>query len=242
MPTIHPPPRGLEWLQGETPHKELARLRASGALRKLLPEVDALYGIPQTPEHHPEVDTGIHIELTLEAAALLSNDPAVRFAALVHDLGKALTPRDELPQHIDHERTGLKPVAAVCERFGVPADWRELALLVCEHHLSAHRAFEMAARSVVRLFDTTGLLGRPHLVESFLLAVEADKRGRAGRLSSAYPQAAYLKETFGVLARMAMPRNAEQVSREWQVAHMQRVAAVEPIRKKHLQAKASATN
>jgi tRNA nucleotidyltransferase (CCA-adding enzyme) len=242
MPIIHPPPRGLEWLQGETPHKELARLRASGALRKLLPEVDALYGIPQTPEHHPEVDTGIHIELTLEAAALLSNDPAVRFAALVHDLGKALTPRHELPQHIDHERTGLKPVATVCDRFDVPADWRELALLVCEHHLSVHRSFEMAARSVVRLFDSARLLDSPQLIEPFLLAVESDKRGRAGRLNAAYPQAAYLREAFAALARMPMPKSAAQVSREWQVAHMQRVATVEPIRKRHLHAKAAVLN
>ncbi|KWU19196.1 hypothetical protein AS149_13195 [Burkholderia cenocepacia] len=196
-----------------------------------------MYGIPQTPEHHPEVDTGSHIELTLEAAALLSNDPAVRFAALVHDLGKALTPRNELPQHIDHEKAGLKPVGEVCERFKVPADWRELALLVCEHHLSVHRAFEMAARSVIRLFDNAGLVERPMLVEPFLLAVEADKRGRAGRLNAAYPQGAYLREAFAVLAGMPMPRNAEQVSREWQVAHMQRVSAVEPIRRKHLLAK-----
>jgi len=170
----------------------------------------------------------------VEAAALLSVDPRVRFAALVHDLGKALTPRDELPQHIDHETRGLEPVAVVCRRFDVPTDWQELALLVCEHHLSVHRAFEMAARSAVRLFDTTRLLERPNLIEPFLLAVESDKRGRAGRLSSRYPQAAYLREVFAVLLQMPMPRNAEQASREWQVAPQQRVARVEQVRKRHL--------
>ena len=237
MTILHPAPRGLEWLEGEAPHKELARLHKSGTLRMLLPEVDALYGIPQSAEHHPEIDTGIHIELTVEAATLLSADTRVRFAALVHDLGKALTPRDELPQHIDHETRGLEPVAIVCRRFEVPADWRELALLVCEHHLSVHRAFEMAARSAVRLFDSTGLFEQPHLVEPFLLAVEADKRGRAGRLHSRYPQAAYLREAFAALLQMPMPRNAEQASREWQVAHQQRVGRVEQVRKKHLQLK-----
>ncbi|VTU42603.1 MULTISPECIES: HD domain-containing protein [unclassified Variovorax] len=198
-------PAELAWLTAPAPHEELARLRASGELRRFLPEVDALYGIPQSPEHHPEIDTGRHIELTLEAAAMLSSDPKVRYAALVHDLGKALTPQGELPQHINHEHAGLAPVAEVSDRLGVPNDWKTLALLVCEHHLNVHRAFEMNPRGVIRLFERLPLVAQPELLEPFLIAVEADKRGRAGQLHRDYRQGIFLREAFRFLLENPIP-------------------------------------
>lgn len=224
-------PQALDWLAAAAPHLHLAQLRRSGKLIELLPEVDALYGVPQSAEYHPEIDTGVHIELTLEAASLLTDSPAVRFAALVHDLGKALTPPDRWPKHVDHESQGLVPVAAVCDRFSVPEDWRKLALMVCEYHLHAHRAFEMNPKSVVRLFRTTGLEDQPQLLEPFLLAVEADKRGRAGRLYSSYPQGRYLADAFGIVRSTPMP--ADVTTPQGQDVHNMRLHLIRQVRTRH---------
>lgn len=185
-----------DWMGSESPLR-LLRVRVdNGWLREHLPEVHVLYGIPQSPQWHPEIDTGVHVELALQQATLLTTDPAVRFAVLVHDLGKGLTPAAELPQHIDHETAGLPLVDRVCDRFEVSASWRALARLVCEYHLHVHRAMDLSNRGVARFFREAGLYARPDLLEPLLLSCVADKRGRAGMESAPYPQMAFLREAF----------------------------------------------
>ncbi|WP_049623665.1 multifunctional CCA addition/repair protein [Frateuria defendens] len=176
------------------PSAFLRVLRESGALAVLFPEVDALYGVPQRAEHHPEIDTGRHIELVLDMAARIApGDDRVGFSALTHDLGKALTPADELPRHIGHEGRGVKPLRALAARLKVPTEHAALAEAVCRGHLNAHRAFELRPATVLKLLASLDALRRPERLEVFLAACEADARGRTGHEDAPYPQAAYLR-------------------------------------------------
>ncbi|MGH8159128.1 MAG: multifunctional CCA addition/repair protein [Rhodanobacter sp.] len=176
------------------PSAFLQVLRACGALAVLFPEVDALYGVPQRAEFHPEIDTGVHVEMVLDATARLApGDDLVGFCALVHDLGKALTPVDELPRHVGHEHRGVAPLHALAARLKVPTEHAALAELVCREHLNAHRAFELKPATVLKLLGSLDALRRPARLEAFLAACEADKRGRLGHEHDDYPQAAYLR-------------------------------------------------
>lgn len=176
------------------PSAFLQTLRACGALAVLLPEVDALYGLPQPPEHHPEVDVGIHVEMVVDMAARLApGDDLAGFCALVHDLGKALTPRAELPRHRMHEQRGVAPLEALAARLRIPAEYRALGLATCRQHLNAHRACELKPATVLKLLESLDALRRPQRLDTFLIACEADKRGRKGHADSAYPQADYLR-------------------------------------------------
>lgn len=189
-----------DWMGSESPLR-LLRVRVdNGWLREHLPELHVLYGIPQSPQWHPEIDTGVHTELALQQATLLTTDPVVRFAVLLHDLGKGLTRKNELPQHKGHEAAGLPLIDRVCDRFEVSAPWRELAKLVCEYHLHVHRAMDLSNRGVVRFFREAGLYARPELLEPLLLACIADKRGRTGSENAAYPQAEFLRQAFRATA------------------------------------------
>ena len=163
-----------------TPARFFEVLRECGALARIFPEIDQLFGVPQPPEHHPEIDTGVHVMLVLQQAVRLSQDPRVRFAALVHDLGKGITPKHELPQHIEHEARGVPLVEQMCERLRVPRDYRDLAVLVTQYHLYFHRARELRAGTILKLFQQLDLFRRPERLELFLLACEADSRGRPG--------------------------------------------------------------
>ncbi|MEO7066172.1 MAG: multifunctional CCA addition/repair protein [Rhodanobacter sp.] len=179
-------------------------LREAGALRVLFPEVDALYEVPQRAEFHPEIDTGIHVQMVLDAAAKIApGDDLVGFCALTHDLGKALTPADELPRHISHEQRGIAPVRALCERLKVPTEHAALAEVVCREHLNAHRAFELKPATVLKLLSALDALRRPTRLDTFLAACTADKRGRLGHESDDYPQAAYLREACAVAAAVS---------------------------------------
>jgi tRNA nucleotidyltransferase (CCA-adding enzyme) len=176
------------------PSAFLRCLRACGALAVVFPEVDALYGVPQRAEFHPEVDTGAHVELVLDAAARIApGDDLVGWCALTHDLGKALTPADALPRHIGHEHRGLEPLRALSARLKVPAEHAALAALVCEFHLHAHRALELRPQTVLELLERLDSLRRPERLERFLAACSADKRGRLGHADDAYPEADYLR-------------------------------------------------
>jgi tRNA nucleotidyltransferase (CCA-adding enzyme) len=176
------------------PSAYLRSLRACGALGVLFPEVDALYGVPQRAEFHPEVDTGVHVEMVLDLAARLApGDDLVGWCALTHDLGKALTPTDELPRHVGHEHAGVAPLRALAARLRVPVEHAALAELVCRLHLDAHRALELRPATVLGLLEKTDALRRPERLERFLVVCEADKRGRLGSSEAAYPQAAYLR-------------------------------------------------
>ncbi|HEY7776531.1 MAG TPA: multifunctional CCA addition/repair protein, partial [Kineobactrum sp.] len=175
-------------------------LRGCGALETLLPEVEALFGVPQSASHHPEIDTGIHTLMVLQQAAKLSPAPDVRFAALLHDLGKGRTPESAWPRHIGHEHRGVPLVREVCKRLRTPNQYRDLALHVCEYHLLAHRALELRGKTLLKLLNATGALRQPERFNAFLLACEADARGRAGQEQQGYPQALYLHRAM-TLAR-----------------------------------------
>ena len=171
-------------------------LRDCGALEALLPEVEALFGVPQTERYHPEIDTGIHTLMALQQAARLTPASDVRFALLVHDLGKGTTPRDEWPRHIAHEQRGLQLVERVCQRLKAPGQYRELALKVCQYHTHCHRALELRGKTLLGLLQATDALRRPERFEAFLLACEADARGRRGLEQCDYPQADYLRRAL----------------------------------------------
>ena len=175
-------------------------LRLTGALARILPELDALWGVPQVAEYHPEIDAGIHTLLVLDQAASMNAPLTVRFAALVHALGKALTPEAEWPKHHGHEQRGLAPIEAVCERLKIPREARELALLVGRHHLVCHRAAELRPSTVLELLERCDAFRRPQRFEQFLMACEADKRGRAGRADQPYPPADLLRRANAAAA------------------------------------------
>jgi len=164
-------------------------LRSCGALKQVFPEIEALYGVPQPERHHPEIDTGIHTMMVLEQAALLTDDAATRFAALVHDLGKALTPPAEWPGHGGHEERGVQLINQLCDRFRAPNRFRELAIIVARHHLDCHRIAEMRPGTILNKLEATDGFRRPERFEQFLLACEADARGRTGYENRDYPQA-----------------------------------------------------
>ena len=171
-------------------------LRQCGALKVLFPEIDALYGIPQRPEYHPEIDCGIHTMMSLQQACRQNYSLDVRFAVLVHDLGKALTPVEELPRHIMHEERGIKPVNELCDRLKVPTYTRQLALAVCKEHLKCHQAFNLKPGTLWRLLQRLDVLRRPERVEAFVQACECDSRGRLGLEDRAYPQAQYVLDAM----------------------------------------------
>ena len=174
------------------PSRMFEVLRSCGALARLLPEVDRLWGVPQRADYHPEVDTGVHLMMVLDMAARLGTSLAVRFACLGHDLGKGTTPTDVLPRHIGHEQRSVALVRAVCERLRVPVDCRELAEVVAREHGNVHRSAEFGAAALVRLLDRCDAWRRPERFAEMLLACECDARGRLGLEESAYPQRARL--------------------------------------------------
>lgn len=174
-------------------------LHECGALARIFPELARLFGVPQPPEHHPEIDTGLHILLCLQQAAQRTTDPATRFAVLVHDLGKGTTPEAEWPRHLEHEKRGVPLVKALCARYKVPVGFRELALLVTEHHLRCHQALNLRPGKLLKLLLTVDALRRPERFERFLLACECDARGRTGLEQREYPQRPYLQDAAQAL-------------------------------------------
>ncbi|MET0814108.1 MAG: multifunctional CCA addition/repair protein [Pseudoxanthomonas sp.] len=176
-------------LRSRTPSAFLRTLRECGALAEVLPEIDALYGVPQRAEFHPEVDTGVHQEMVSDMAAKLApGEDVIGFAALTHDLGKALTPADVLPKHIGHEQTGVAPLKALCERLKVPAAHRELAIMACREHLNVHRLAELRDATVHELLARCDAFRKPERIAQLALVCEADKRGRLGSEDADYPQ------------------------------------------------------
>ncbi|MEK7666066.1 MAG: multifunctional CCA addition/repair protein [Pseudomonadota bacterium] len=173
-------------------------LRECGALQRLLPELDALFGVPQSPEHHPEIDTGVHTLKVLAQAARLSPDARVRFAALMHDLGKGTTPPEEWPKHLGHEERSVDLVRAVCQRLRTPNEYRDLALLVARYHLHCYRAAELRDATLLETLEALDAFRRPERVEAFLLACEADFRGRTGYEERPFPQADIFRRAFAV--------------------------------------------
>ena len=181
-------------LRSAAPSAFLRTLRDADALAAVLPEVDALYGVPQRAEFHPEIDAGTHIELACDIAARLApGDDLVGFAVLVHDLGKALTPAGELPRHVMHEQRGIAPVLALGERLRVPGEHRELAVIACREHLNVHRIDALKPATVHDLIARCDGFRKPARIDQLATVCEADARGRAGLADSAYPQAQTLR-------------------------------------------------
>ncbi len=168
-------------------------LRECGALQKLFPELDALFGVPQTAKYHPEIDAGVHVLMALTQAARMQAPVEVRFAVLCHDFGKGITPAKVLPHHYGHEASGVPLVEQLCARLRVPNDYRELALAVTRLHLRVHQAAELRPDTLVELLERTRAFQQPERFEHFLLACEADARGRLGLEERDYPQSDYLR-------------------------------------------------
>lgn len=183
-------------LSGDNPQVFFNVLRECGALKIVFPEIDALFGIPQPAKWHPEIDCGVHAMMVLEQASRLSDSPEIRFAALVHDLGKAMTPKAHLPKHPGHEKRSVRLVTALSSRLPVPASYRELGVLAAEFHAHCHRAFELRPTTILRVLQRLDAFRRPDRFEKFLLACEADARGRTGFENNPYPQAQYLRAAF----------------------------------------------
>ncbi len=187
----------LERALGEdTPSRFFTVLRGCGALARLFPEIDALFGVPQPQKHHPEVDTGVHAMLVLDAAARLSTDTRVRFAALMHDLGKGDTPPEDWPRHLGHEERGAELVRAFCQRLRAPNEYRDLAVIAARFHGHCHRIGELRAATVVDMLEAMDAFRKPQRVEQFILACEADFRGRTGHEDRPYPQGEQLRRAF----------------------------------------------
>ncbi|MEM8498737.1 MAG: multifunctional CCA addition/repair protein [Pseudomonadota bacterium] len=179
-------------LISDRPDVFIETLREAGALKTVLPELDALFGVPQTEQYHPEVDTGVHMLMVMQQAALLGLSPAARYACLLHDLGKGITPKEEWPRHIAHERRSARLADKVSKRLKVPADYARLATVVGEWHLHCHRALELNAKSLLSLFQRLDCFRRPEWLTEFVMACKADARGRKGFEQRDYPQASYL--------------------------------------------------
>lgn len=179
-----------------SPRIYIETLRNCGALKVLLPEVDCLFGVPQRADYHPEVDTGLHILLSLDQVVALSDDPAARFAVLMHDLGKGITPKDILPRHIGHEERGVPLVKAVCKRLKVPNRYRDLAVVVTRYHLMCHKAPYLRPATTLKLLKGLDAFRRPEKLEQFLICCESDARGRTGFENTPYESGQWLAETF----------------------------------------------
>ncbi|MDO9459626.1 MAG: HD domain-containing protein, partial [Alphaproteobacteria bacterium] len=183
-------------LMAARPSRMFELLRECGALARLLPELDRLWGVPQPPEHHPEIDTGLHQMLVLDQAAAFDAPLPVRYACLVHDLGKGSTPRDQWPRHLGHEGRSERLAAKLSERLRVPSDCRELGAVMAREHGNVHRSASLGAAALLRLLQRCDALRRPARFEQLLQACECDARGRGGREQTPYPQRARLQQVL----------------------------------------------
>lgn len=183
-------------LSERSPTVFITTLRDCGALERIIPELDCLFGVPQPEEHHPEIDTGIHTMMVLEQACKLSAETDVRFAALLHDLGKGTTPKEQWPRHIEHEARGAKIVLEICRRLRVPNEYRDLAERTARFHLHYHRALELKPSTLVKTLEQLDAFRKAERFEKFLLASEADARGRPGYEDAVFSQGDYFRQAF----------------------------------------------
>ncbi len=224
----------LEKALGEArPARFFEVLRQCGALARLFPEIDALFGVPQPRQWHPEIDTGVHTLMVLDAATRLSPRTEVRFAALTHDLGKGETAAEMLPSHKGHEERGVRLVETLCARYRAPARFHDLAVLVARLHGRVHHAEDLGADEILDLLEAADAIRRPERFEQFLLACEADFRGREGFQGRAYPQAALLRQFVAAALSVdtaALARGERDGERIRQGIRRARVRAISSIR------------
>ncbi len=190
-------------LMEKKPSRMFEMLRECGALKRLLPEVDRLWGVPQRADYHPEIDTGVHLMMVMDMSARLEAPLATRFACLMHDLGKGTTPADVLPRHIGHEERSARLLRGVCDRLRVPTDCRELADVVAREHGNIHRSESLNAAALVRLLERCDALRKPERFAQALLACECDARGRGGMQEKPYPQRRRLLQALAAAQSVA---------------------------------------
>jgi tRNA nucleotidyltransferase (CCA-adding enzyme) len=209
-----------------------AVLRECGALARIFPELDRLFGVPQPAKHHPEIDTGVHVMLALDYAAGCGYALAVRFAVLAHDLGKGETPPAELPRHIGHESRSAELAQQVSARLKVPNECRDLAVLCARQHGVVHRALELKPATVLRLLESADALRKPERFEELLQACESDLRGRTGRETEPYPQAQRLRAALRAAAAVDAGAIARQLTEATEIkarVHQARVRAIREL-------------
>jgi tRNA nucleotidyltransferase (CCA-adding enzyme) len=220
-------------LMEKRPSRMFSVLRECGALARILPEIDGLFGVPQRADYHPEVDTGVHVMMVVDHAAVQGYALTVRFAALTHDLGKATTPEDVLPRHIGHEGRSVDLLKPLCERLRVPNECRDLAVLVAREHGNIHRVMEMGAGALVRMFERCDALRKPARFAEALQACESDARGRLGFEAAEYPQAERLRVALvaarGVDAGAIASGLGDKPALIKDAVHRERVRAVEGV-------------
>ncbi len=217
-------------LMERKPSRMFEASRACGALARVIPEVDALFGVPQTAAHHPEVDTGVHVMMVIDYAASQNYALDVRFAALTHDLGKGTTPREEWPRHIAHEERSVGLVAALCERLRVPSDCRDLALIMAKQHGNIHRAAELRPSTIVRLLQSADAFRKPQRFTRLLQACESDARGRLGMNERPYPQAQRMLAAFSAAAAVDAGAIAEHLAEPTRIKDAIQRARVSAVR------------
>ena len=222
----------LKALAADKPSVFFNVLRECGALARVFPEIDRLFGVPQPAKYHPEIDTGVHVMLVLDQAARLSPDLAVRFAALLHDLGKGATPKDILPHHYGHEERSVQLAEALCTRLHVPREYRELALLAARYHGLVHRVEDLRPETVLRLLKGCDAFRRPQRFGQLLLACQADALGRRGFEERPYPQAAWLQRALAAANQVALPdtagRSGEEIGAQLHALRLQALRALLP--------------
>ena len=222
-------------LMEQTPSRFITTLRDCGALKKILPEIDALFGVPQPPKYHPEIDCGIHTMMVLDNAAKHEYALEVRFAALMHDLGKGTTPQDVLPRHTGHEARSVELLQVLCTRLRVPGECRDLGLLVARYHGDVHRALELRSATIVNLFQSCDAWRKPERFAHMLQACMADARGRTGHEEDEYPQAEYLLKLLQVVQGVNAGEIATNTADKGEIAEkirLARIAAVENVIRK----------
>jgi tRNA nucleotidyltransferase (CCA-adding enzyme) len=192
------------------PDQFFETLRACGALAKIFPEIQALHGVPQPPRWHPEVDTGVHVMLVIRYAASIGAPTVVRFAALVHDLGKALTPAEKWPSHHGHEEAGVPLIEDLCDRLKIPNAYRELGVLTARYHAQVHRVAELRPNTLLKLLESVDAFRRPDRFGELLIACESDARGRTGLESQPYPQREYLTRARDAAAAVTLSEEEKQ--------------------------------
>lgn len=194
----------------QSPHVFIDVLRECDALAHILPEIEQLFGVPQTATHHPEIDTGVHTLMSLQQVCKLTTETSTRFATLLHDLGKGTTPASEWPRHIAHEARSKPLVEQLCARIAAPKDYRELALIVAKFHTHCHRACELKPATILKVLQQTDAFRRPERFNQFLQCCEADARGRTGFEHREYPQVAYLQEALACCQQIDLKAIAAQ--------------------------------
>ncbi len=209
-------------------------LREAAALPIVFPEVAALFGVPQPEKWHPEIDSGVHTLMVLQQAARLSHDPIVRFAALTHDLGKGTTPSHEWPRHIAHEQRSVTLIEALCQRLRIPNTYRDVAVLVGRYHLLSHKLLELRPSTLLDLLEHLDAFRRPARVEQFIVACEADARGRKGLEDRDYPQSTMLRRAREVAANVALSEAEREGLSGLQIAQQlrkRRIAALDEMKR-----------